>query len=136
MVVPLVFITTYTIRAGKLEGFAEFLRRLFPIVEANDPGTLAINAYIDDGGTEVTIVQLHQDGASIKDYWRVVHQNTDQEFGDFVDGPTRTQVYGDPGDIALERTRHSSEGGAHQSVKRQHLGGFLRLTADPPKAAR
>ena len=70
---PFIVIYTYAVKEGKLEGFRQFLQELFEVLEANEPRLLAINAYVNEDGTEAAIVQVHLDAASIKHYWRVVH---------------------------------------------------------------
>lgn len=127
MAAPLIFINTYAIKEGKLEGLTEFLRDLFKALEANEPRALAVNAYLNDDRTEVAIVQVHPDADAVKDYWRVIHQRTGREIGLFLDAPTSTQVFGDSGGLILERTRHSAEAGVLVMVKPDHLGGFTRL---------
>lgn len=129
MTAPFIFITTHPIQDGKLEDFRQFLRELFEALEVNAPRALAVNAYASGDGTEVTIVQVHQDAESMKEYWKVVHQHTGRQLAQFVDDPTSTQVYGYPGDLALARTRHAAETGATVAVMAEHIGGFTRLMA-------
>lgn len=132
---PFIFISTYTIKAGKLDGFRQFLDELFGVLEANVPGLLAINGYLNEGGTEAAIVQVHIDSASMKQYWKVLHQHTGRDIAQFVDATTNTDVYGDPSGVVLERTRHSGEAGVRLSVKPESLGGFTRLRPTPVEAA-
>lgn len=127
MPAPLIFINTYAVQEGKLMGLRRFLEELFEILEATEPRALAVNAYLNEDGTEVTIVQIHPDADAVKDYWRVVHQHTGREIGQFLEAPTSTEVFGDPGGLVLERTRHSAGAGVLVSVKPEHLGGFTRL---------
>jgi hypothetical protein len=124
---PVIFISTYAIRAGTLDGLRQFLQELFGVLEQNEPRALAINAYVNGEGTEVAIVQVHPDGASIKEYWRTVHQHTGRELAQFLDAPTSTEVYGDASALVLARTRHSVESGVAVKVKPEHIGGFTRL---------
>jgi hypothetical protein len=134
MAAPVIFISTYAIRAGTLHGLRQFLQELFGVLEQNEPRALAINAYVNGEGTEVAIVQVHPDGASIKEYWKAVHEHTGRELAQFLDAPTSTQVYGDTSDLVLARTRHSAQSGVVMSVKPEHVGGFTRLApaAGPP----
>jgi hypothetical protein len=133
---PFIFINTYTIKEGKLDEFRGFLQDLFDVLEANEPRLLAVNAYVNEDGTEAAIVQVHSDGASLKHYWQVVHQHTGRALGQFVDATTRTEVYGKPpSDVVLERTRHSARAGAPVSVKPEHLAGFTRLSESPAPPA-
>ncbi len=129
MAAPLIFITTYPIRDGKLPDLRRFLRELFEILEVNLPRALAVNAYISGNRSELAVVQVHQDAASLKEHWKVVHQHTGRDLEQFVGAPTSTQVYGDPGDLTLGKTRHSADSGSGSamSVTPVHIGGFTRL---------
>ena len=127
MAAPVIFISTYAIRAGTLDDLRQFLRELFRVLEQNGPRALAVNAYVNKERTEVSIVQVHPDPDSIKEYWKTVHQHTGRELSQFLDAPTSTQVYGDASDLVLARTRHSAQSGVVMSIKREHLGGFTRL---------
>ena len=57
---PFIFINSFEIKEGKLLG--EFLT----VVESNEPRLLALNAYVNEDGTEVTFVQVHPDAASLE----------------------------------------------------------------------
>lgn len=127
MSAPLIFISTHPVKAGALGGVRQFLLDLFEVLEVNQPRALAVNAYLNRDGTEVAIVQFHPDLASIKEYWKVVHQHTGRELAEFLDAPTSTQIYGDLGDTPLERTRHSPDAGLGVAVMAEHVGGFTRL---------
>ena len=129
MSAPFIVIYTYAVKEGKLEGFRQFLQELFEVLEANEPRLLAINAYVNEDGTEAAIVQVHLDAASIKHYWRVVHQHTGRAFAQFVDATTNFQVYGSPSDAILKRARQNAESGVAVNVKPDYLGGFTRLVA-------
>ncbi len=129
MAAPFILISTYPIKDGKLQDTRQFLRELFEVLEQNEPRALAINAYINGEETEVAIVQVQPDAASIKEYWKAVHQHTGRELAQFLDAPTSVQVYGEPGDHGPARTRHSAASGVAVSIKPEHVGGFTRLSA-------
>jgi hypothetical protein len=127
MMAPVTFITTYAIKAVELEEFRQFVRGLLEVLGDKDRRTLAINAFLNADRTEAAIVQIMPDSDSIKDYWRIVHQHTGRTLSQLVENPTSVQIYGAPGGLMLERTRHSTESGVAVSVKPEHLGGFVRL---------
>ena len=128
---PCIFITTYAIKEGQLEGFREFVDGLLGVLEANMPRAYAINAYLSPDGTEASIVQITPDANAIKDYWRAVHQQTGRALERFVESPKGVQIYGATGDFMLERTRHSAGSGVAVSVMPEHLGGFSRMGERP-----
>lgn len=129
MAAPFIFITTYAIDEGTLDGFRQFLRELMEVLEARVPRALAINAYVRADGTEAAIVQVHPDAASMKEYWRVLHAETGQAIGAVVERTVAMQVYGPAGDVDVERTRHSARSGVAVSVMPEHLAGFTRLAS-------
>jgi hypothetical protein len=62
---PFIFIGTHTIREGKLEDFKKQWLELLEVVEAKEPRLIAFNAYVNEDGTELTIVQVHPDADSM-----------------------------------------------------------------------
>lgn len=123
---PVVLITTYAIKDGKLERFQGFLRELLDALEAEEPDALSVNAYISADRTEASIVQFVSDAESIKRFWRILHRRTGRSLDDLAI-TTCVQVYGSLGDIALERTRHSAGSAASTTVMPEYFGGFTRL---------
>ena len=134
MAAPFIVIRTFTIKEGKLEAFKQFLREFFKIIEANEPRLLALNAYVNEDGTEVTFVQVHPDAASLEHHQQVAHEHT-QRSRQFLGAITSIQIYGRPSDLVLKRTRQHAASGVAVSVKPQHLGGFTRLPATPAESA-
>ncbi|MBI3972481.1 MAG: hypothetical protein HY332_14465 [Chloroflexi bacterium] len=128
MAAPFIVINTYAIKEGKLEGFRQFVPELFKILEAIEPRVLAINAYVNEDGTEATIVQVHPDAASLEHHHQVAHEHTERAH-QFLDATTSIQVYGKPSDVILKRARQLAGSGVAVSVKPEHLGGFTRLAA-------
>ncbi len=129
MAAPFIVIRTFTIKEGKLEGFKQFLREFFKIIEANEPRLLAVNAYVNEDGTEATFVLVHPDAASMELHEKVAHEHTERARREFLDAATSVQVYGKPSDVVLEKTKHLARTGVPLSVKLEHLGGFTRLSA-------
>jgi SAM-dependent methyltransferase len=129
MSAPFIVIDTYTIKEGRVEDFRQFLQELFKVLEANEPGVLAVNAYLNEGGTEAAIVQLHPDAASVQRFWRVLHQHSGRTLEQFAEAATGFQVFGTPSDVILRRARQHGEAGVIADVKPEHLAGFTRLAA-------
>jgi hypothetical protein len=123
---PFIHVATYRLKEGKLDGFRQFLQESHQVFQAGAPGALAVNAYADEDGTEATIVQVHPDAASFEQHTRVAHERS---FGQFVDGITSIQVYGEPSEHVLEVARGHAKAGIAVSVEPEHLGGFNRLEA-------
>ena len=135
MAAPLILINTFALKEGKLEDFRQSLQEFFKVIEANEPRALAINAYVNEDGTEVTFVHVHPDAASMEHHHQVVHEHAGRA-QQFLDAARRSiQVYGQPSDLVLEKTRQHAGSGVPVSVKPEHLGGFTRLPATPAEPA-
>lgn len=131
---PFIFINSFAIKEGKLEDFRTFLREFFKVVEANEPRLLAINAYVNEDGTEATFVQVYQDAASLEHHQQMAHAHT-QRSRQFLGPTTSIQAYGQPSDLVLKRTRQHAVSGVPVSVKPEHLGGFTRVPEPPAEPA-
>ena len=131
MVGPFVHIATYAIKETKLEGLKQFLPEFFEMIEANEPRLLAVNAFVNEDGTEATFVEIHPDAASMEHHARVAHELTARAFARFVSATTSIQIYGEPSDVVLARARQHAGSGVLVSVKPEHLGGFTRVPEPP-----
>ncbi len=121
MAAPFIVITTVAIKEGKLEGFKQFVRKFFQVIEANEPRLLAMDAYVNEAGTEATLVQVYPDAAAM--------QAHEQARRHFLDATTSVQVYGKPSEVYLEKARQMAASGVAVIVKPEHLGGFSRRVA-------
>src|SRR5215216_5090939 len=121
MVAPFIVIRTFTIKEGKLEAFKKFLPEFFRFIEANEPRLLALNAYLNEDGTEVTFVHFHPDVASLEFHEEAAREQTQRAKTEFLDATKSLQVYGKPSAEILEKTRHLSETGIRLSLKPEHL---------------
>src|SRR5436305_182927 len=108
---PFIVVRTFKIREGKRESFKEFLREFFKTIEAKEPDLLALNAYVNDAGTEVTFVHIHSDAASMEFHEEVAHEQTKRAHQEFLDATTSLQVYGKPSDAILAKTKKLAQSG-------------------------
>jgi hypothetical protein len=132
MAAPFIVVRTYTVRAGKLEELKAFLREFFEVIEAKEPRVLAMNAYANADGTEVTFVHIHPDAASMEVHENVAHEHTERARKQFLDATSSLQVYGQPSDTILEGAREMAGTGIPLSVAPEPLGGFTRLGGGQP----
>ena len=63
---PFIFIGTHRLKEGKLDDFEKAWKELVDVVESKEPQMIAFNAYANEDGTEVAVVQLHPDAASME----------------------------------------------------------------------
>ncbi|MPZ14913.1 MAG: hypothetical protein GEU73_10915 [Chloroflexi bacterium] len=129
MAEPFIFITTYAIKEGKLEGYKQYLREFLKMIEAKEPRLIHFGVYINEDGTEVTNVQVHPDAKSMEYHLEVVADEVAKwpEFCDF--SKMSIQVCGTPTDALLSGLTHAGPG-VPLNVKTLHAG-LTRLQPQP-----
>jgi hypothetical protein len=83
--------------------------------------------YINEDGTEVSVVQVHPDADSMEFHMQVASEHFASAF-EFLDTTKSVQVYGTPSDALVGQIKQASEPGVSVIVKSE-LAGFNRLSA-------
>ena len=122
----LVVVDSSTIREGKLEELKAAIVDLVGFVESNEPRSLAYNVYLNEGGTRMTVVQVHPDSASMEFHMGVAGPAF-PGFAELIELSTM-DVYGAPSDGLLEQLRQKVQmlGNATVAVHDRHAG-FARF---------
>jgi hypothetical protein len=135
MSTPILVVDSSEIREGKLEEVKAGVENLVEFVEANEAEPVAYNIYFDEAGTQMTVAQIHPCQASLERHLTVAGP----VFRRFADLLTlvRVDVYGRPGEAALEQMRSKAQllGNAPVVVHELH-SGFSRFAADSPTSQR
>ena len=63
---PLIFVATNRLKPGQFDAERRRAPGLVEFVEQNEPQLIAFDEYVNDDGTEVTVVQVHPDAASMQ----------------------------------------------------------------------
>lgn len=129
---PFIFIGTHRLKEGKLEAFRQTCAGLADFVEANEPRVIAFDAYANEEGDEVSIVQVHPDADSMLFHMELLQEHiagASQEDGP-LDVTTSIQIYGTPTDTVLEMIRQFNPAGPPLVVKPLPMAGFVRSRAD------
>lgn len=132
MPTPLIFVSTYKVKADKVEELKDYIERISDVVEAEEPQIIAFNAFLNDDGTEMTSVQVHPDTASMETHMEVLREAWDGMFArytEFLEEGVSVAYYGTPAESALAMDRAS---GVPIDLKPRHLGGFTRATPGRP----
>jgi quinol monooxygenase YgiN len=123
MTEPLIFTNTTAIKEGQLDAWVKYFRQFAEYVESEEPRLLHFTMYVDERGTEETIVQVHPDAESMRTHLAVMadHGHAAAEYLDFEHSTSR--LYGAPDDdlVALIRSY-----GIPVTIARPG-GGFDRL---------
>jgi hypothetical protein len=123
---PLIFIATNTLRPGKLAAERRRVAHLASFIEQNEPRLIAFNEYVNTDGSEVGVVQVHPDSASMEFHMETVAERAVQAYADTLEITSSVQLYGDPSPAVLELLSRQAGAGVAITVKRHHLGGFTR----------
>jgi hypothetical protein len=123
---PFIFIATNKLKEGKLEAERSRAADLGSFIEANEPRLLAFHEYVNEEGSEVGVVQVHPDAASMEFHMEVVAERAVRAYAETLEATTSIQVYGEPSETVLEMLRRQAGTGVPMTVKRVHIGGFTR----------
>jgi hypothetical protein len=122
---PFVFVSTSAIREGLLEAWEKYFAQFAETIEEHEPRLLHFGMYVNEEGTEATIVQVHPDPASMRTHMRLLSEH-EHAAGEYLDlTTTRSQVFGEADPEVLAAIRAF---GAPVTVATPR-GGFDRLPA-------
>ena len=123
---PFIFIATNRLKPGAYAAERQRVPGLVEFIRAGEPRLLAFNEYINAERTEVTVVQIHPDPASMEFHMGVVGERAAQAYSETLDATTQIQVFGTPSDAVVQTLRSQAGAGVPLSVHPEHLGGFTR----------
>jgi NAD(P)-dependent dehydrogenase (short-subunit alcohol dehydrogenase family) len=123
---PLIFVATNRLKPGQLDAERRRVPGLVEFVQENEPQLIAFNEYADETGTEVTVVQVHPDAASMQKHLGIIGDRAAQAYDETLDATVAIQVYGPVDPQMLETMRAQTGEGVSLSVATEHLGGFTR----------
>jgi hypothetical protein len=131
---PLIYLSTWRIKEGRLEEFKQFSRELINVVESKEPQLIGYNIFLSEDESEVTVMHIHPDGASMDFHMQVLQQALGEEVRDWVERadflePKHIEIYGTPSAALLEGDRPLVESGIPRHIKPRHMDGFTRLPA-------
>jgi hypothetical protein len=121
---PLVVVDTSTILEGKLAEVRAVLDELVAFVEANETDIRAYGIYFDDGGSTMTVVQVHPDAASMELHMKLAGP-VFRKFTGLL-RLTRVDFYGTPSAALLTQMQEKARllGGADVVVNDLQAGFF------------
>jgi hypothetical protein len=124
---PVVFISHFEIRRGSLEALKQLSTEIGSAILAEKPRTVAYLMYLDDAGTEMTVVHCFPDADSMDLHFEGADERSAAAY-EYLE-PRGWEIYGAPNHQALEMLRQGAEAaGVTLTVQPEPLGGFLRLT--------
>lgn len=126
---PIVIIDSSKIVEGKLEEVKTAIKELVEFVQASEPQTVAYNVYFSQDGTQMTVVQVHVDSASMEFHIKTAGPAF-SKFRELIKLSTM-DIYGKPSSSLLEQMRQKAQmlGDATVEVHELHAG-FTRFRVD------
>lgn len=128
MAEPLIVISRFKVKEGKLEDVMRYDKKILRIVETYEPQVIAFHGFLNEDGTEMTSIQVHPDTASMDFHMQVLRDNWDEsfsEYGQMLD-VVGVEYYGTPSKSALDMDLQSE---IPISLNPRHLAGFTRPTS-------
>jgi quinol monooxygenase YgiN len=103
----IVYVDTSDVREGAREELKAAVKELVDFVDANEPRLIAYNVYFSDDGTEMTVVHVHPDSASLEFHLEVAGP----VFRKFVELVTLSSIhiYGEPSEKVLKQVREKAQ---------------------------
>ena len=124
MTQPIVFISHSSIKGGDAEGFRAFIRDGAPRLEADKPGTVAFLAYVEDDGSEASIVHVFPNADAMNAHLEGVEERSAE--ADAFLQTTAYEIYGSPDPQVVAMMRALAErSGVPLTVRPGYAGGYL-----------
>ncbi len=134
MTQPVIYVATFKIKERKFEEYQRFYAENLRVVEENNPRLIALHTFANEDGTEITNIQVHPDTAAMDYHMEVLAEKMGLLAEDLTQvfqflEPVSVEVYGIPGDRAMEMDKPLVEAGVPFTLKPRHVGGFTRSSA-------
>ncbi|MCA1850627.1 MAG: hypothetical protein LC672_06180 [Acidobacteria bacterium] len=123
---PIAFVSHFRIKEGRLDALTQLFGEVLQRLEAEKPRTTAQLAYLNDSRTEVSIVHVFADAATMDLHAEGANERAEAAY-EFME-PAGWEIYGTPSEGALQMMRQAAAtAGVPLKVDSEYLGGFLRL---------
>ena len=125
---PIVFISHWTIKAGRLDDLKKLVREVVTRMEAEKPRTLIYLVYLNDDDTHATFVHAFADAESMDLHFLGAEERTASALE--LMEPDGWEISGRASDAALDAMRQmAASAKVPLTVRPDFLTGFMRLQA-------
>jgi len=122
---PIVFISHFKVKEGKLDSLKQLHQRVVEQIKTDKPGTVVFLHYLNEEGTEYSVIHVFPDADSFDRHGEGVEERAKAALEFIV--PTRREIYGTPSDQALARLRPTEGSGITLTAMPQPMGGYIRF---------
>lgn len=127
---PIVFVATNRVKPGRAAAERSRVHGLVAFLEEAEEQLIAFHEYLNEDGTEATVVQVHPDSASVEKHLRIVAERAAAAYAETLDATLHIQIYGPLDPKLLASFRAQTGDAVTVTVAAEHLGGFTRLRGD------
>jgi quinol monooxygenase YgiN len=125
---PFIYVGTLGIKEGKLEEVTRIYKEVADTVKEHEPRAIAFHGFVNEDGTEMTVIQVYPDTSSMDFHMQVIEEKLSEHLAKAL-GPElfefrRAEYYGTPSQSALEMDRQIP--GLAIDIKPVHVAGFTR----------
>ena len=125
---PIVFISHFRVKEGKLDAYTKLQRDTATLLLAEKPRTLVYLAYVTDNGEQVTILHGFADAESMDLHVQGVWERAKAAFE--LLQPDGWEIYGKPSEAVVDQMREAAaKFGVSLTLQPEYVAGFLRLTS-------
>jgi hypothetical protein len=128
MAEAIVYVDTSDVREGAIEDLKTAIKELVDFVDENEPRIIAYNVYLSDDGTQINVVHMHPDSASLEYHMEVAGPM----FRNFADLVTLKSIviFGRPSEKLLRQLHEKARSLGRGTVTVLELhAGFSRFDA-------
>jgi hypothetical protein len=122
---PIIFISNQRVKEGKLEEYKLYYRQVAEQAKANKPGTAAHLAYLNEEGSELSIIHIFPDAESMELHMKGVDELAKKAY-EYVE-ILSFEIYGKPSDMVLERMMQIVGSRIALNIRPQLIGGYIRF---------
>jgi hypothetical protein len=125
---PIVFISHFRIKEGKLDAYKQLQRDTAELLHAQKPRTLVFLTYLNGNGAEMTAVHVFADAESMDLHFQGAEGRSIAAYEVLV--PAGWEIYGQPSDDVVQTMRRAAES-SHiaLTMQNEHVAGFVRFSS-------
>jgi quinol monooxygenase YgiN len=122
---PIVFISHFRVKEGKLDGLKQHSQKMIELIQAEKPGTVVFLQYFNEEATELSIIHVFPDVDAYNRHGEGVAERARAAF-EFLERKG-IEIYGMPGDQNVAMLRPPDGSGVAFKYMPQSNGGYIRL---------
>jgi quinol monooxygenase YgiN len=122
---PIVFISHFRVKEGRLDALRQLFEHGAPKLKAEKPRTLVFLAYLNEDDGHLTIIHVFSDAESMDVHFEGAADRSRAAYEVLL--PVGWEIYGTPSDVVVQAMRQEAESSrVTLTTQREYIAGFLR----------